>query len=56
MAWLAIFATPVARRYGPVPTLVIFFVCVGGGGGGVRGDDAVELAPIWSARRAASRG
>jgi membrane associated rhomboid family serine protease len=26
MAWLAIFGTPVARRYGTVPTLVIFFV------------------------------
>lgn len=26
VAWLAIFATPVARRYGAVPTLAIFFV------------------------------
>lgn len=26
MAWLAIFGTPVARRYGAMPTLVIFFV------------------------------
>lgn len=26
VAWLAIFATPVARRYGSVPTLVIFLV------------------------------
>lgn len=25
-AWLAIFGTPVARRYGTVPTLVVFFV------------------------------
>lgn len=27
MAWLAIFGTPVARRYGPVAFLVMFFVC-----------------------------
>jgi membrane associated rhomboid family serine protease len=26
VAWLVIFGTPVARRYGAVPTLVIFFV------------------------------
>ena len=26
MAWLAIFGTPVARRYGTVPMLVLFFV------------------------------
>lgn len=25
-AWLAIFGTPVARRYGTIPTLVVFFV------------------------------
>jgi len=31
MAWLAIFATPVARRYGPVPTLLIFFVASAAG-------------------------
>jgi len=31
MAWLAIFATPVARRYGAVATLVIFFVAAAAG-------------------------
>ncbi|MEO5806766.1 rhomboid family intramembrane serine protease [Devosia sp.] len=31
MAWLAIFATPVARRYGSVPTLVMFFLCAAAG-------------------------
>ncbi|KKB84061.1 hypothetical protein VW29_12435 [Devosia limi DSM 17137] len=31
MAWLAIFGTPVARRYGAGPTLVIFFVASAAG-------------------------
>ena len=31
VAWLAIFATPVARRYGPIPTLIIFFVTTAAG-------------------------
>lgn len=26
VAWLAIFATPVARRYGPLPTIAIFLI------------------------------
>jgi membrane associated rhomboid family serine protease len=30
-AWLAIFATPVARRYGTWPTLVIFFISAAAG-------------------------
>jgi membrane associated rhomboid family serine protease len=31
MAWLAIFGTPVARRYGAVPLLVLFFVASAAG-------------------------
>jgi membrane associated rhomboid family serine protease len=31
MAWLAIFGTPVARRYGTVPTLILFFVSAAAG-------------------------
>jgi membrane associated rhomboid family serine protease len=30
-AWLAIFGTPVARRYGPVPTVVLFLVSAAAG-------------------------
>ncbi len=30
-AWLAIFGTPVARRYGIVPTLILFFVTAAAG-------------------------
>lgn len=30
-AWLAIFATPVARRYGTWPTLIIFFISAAAG-------------------------
>jgi membrane associated rhomboid family serine protease len=31
VAWLAIFGTPVARRYGPRATLVVFLVCAAAG-------------------------
>jgi membrane associated rhomboid family serine protease len=31
MAWLAIFGTPIARRYGTVPTLILFFVASAAG-------------------------
>ncbi|HEV7278241.1 MAG TPA: rhomboid family intramembrane serine protease [Devosiaceae bacterium] len=31
VAWLAIFGTPVARRYGPGPTLAVFLVCTAAG-------------------------
>lgn len=30
-AWLAIFGTPLARRYGPGPTLAVFLVCTAAG-------------------------
>jgi membrane associated rhomboid family serine protease len=32
-AWLAIFGTPVARRYGPIPTIAIFMISAAAGAG-----------------------
>jgi membrane associated rhomboid family serine protease len=32
-AWLAIFGTPVARRYGPIPTIGIFMISAAAGAG-----------------------
>jgi membrane associated rhomboid family serine protease len=42
VAWLAIFATPVARRYGPVPTLLIFFISSAAGAA------AFAATTLWS--------